>query len=179
MNVELNESEILVPANTLSVAMSFMAKHDGIFYLNGICVRKDGFVNATNGHVLFSEECDFTLDNELIIRPYNNIPAKAVDAVINTTNRTIVLYGSGSEVISEIMFEYIEGNFPDTNKLIPSLDKEIENKPVGFNADYLKLLPKAFSRGCVMHVTESKGAILFTSQYNPKRKVVLMPMRID
>lgn len=179
MSIELNDGEILIQANVLAVAMLFMAKSDVRYYLNGICLRVDGSVDATNGHILFSEKCGFSLENELIIKPYNNIPAKADDAVIDIEKRTIVLYDRSYNIISEIMFEYVEGTYPDTNKVIPSLDKEIENKPVGFNAEYLKLLPRAFKDGCVMHVTESRGAILFTSHHNPERKIVLMPMRID
>lgn len=177
MNIETKDNEILVSANTLRVAMQFMAKSDPRYYLMGVCLQPSGKVAATNGHVLFTDSHDFKLENEIIIKPHNSIPAKALMAKINLVDRTIVLYGKESLVISEIMFEYVEGNFPNIEKVMPSEELELENKPVGFNASYLGLLPKAFPQGCVMRAPKDNHAVLFTSTFEPKRKVVLMPMR--
>jgi len=178
LGVELKENEIKVPASTLKVAMLFMAKKETRVHLNGINLTKKGQVNATNGHVLFVEECDFVLDEDIIIRPYNNIPSKAVDAVINTVDRTIVLYNIQFDIVSEIMFEHIYATYPLLDSVIPPDNLEIKNEPIGFNAGYLGQLGQAFPRGCIMRMSGNERSVLFTSEDHPDRTVVMMPMKV-
>lgn len=177
MNVKTAENEILVSASALRTAMLFMGRKDPREYLNGVCLSPTGKVAASNGHVLFFDSYNFQLESEIIIKPHNNIPTKALQAKINVDSRTIVLYDESQAIVTELMFEYVEGNFPNVEKLIPSEDLELENKPIGFNPNYLKLLPKAFPMGCVMRAAKDEHGILFTSEFEPKRKVVLMPIR--
>lgn len=176
--IQLKENEIKVPAPTLRVAMLFMAKKDTRVHFNGVNLTMNSEINATNGHVLFKEECEFELDQDIIIRPYNKIPAKCVDAIINTEGRTIALYDKNFDLVSEIMFEYIYATYPLLDSVIPPDDLEIKNEPIGFNAGYLAQLGKAFPRGCVMRMSGNERSVLFNSKDHPERTVVMMPLRM-
>lgn len=78
---------ISVPAKYLAAAMLFQAKNDVRSYLCGIHLNKDGYIESTNGYILFRVEVpelrDAKLKSGMVINIQGGqIPKKAIDAVL-------------------------------------------------------------------------------------------------
>jgi hypothetical protein len=183
-------------------AQYFVAKSDVRYYLKGIYISPEGFIAATNGHILFYVECEETkkFDEPYIINIANKIPARGESAQIQfyknkkkgepATGLITYLNDVGAPVKRNSLavcnyFETIDGKFPDVKRVMPKNDLEpVAN--IAVDANYLAVIANACRAlrskymGCVMRfrgITTGIEVGIETPGYGEPR-VIIMPMRM-
>lgn len=143
-----------LPARLMRAAMHFQAKGDVRYYLNGIHFDPAGFINATNGHILFRAECEEAkeLDAPLILGIQGKIPAKAITAnlTISDDNQTGSMWfqdAHGKPIMKLGLkdgrfFEVIDGKFPDVDRVLPKGDP-VPTESFGVNSSYMAIVAEA------------------------------------
>lgn len=143
--------EVTIEGWVIRAAMRFQATSDPRYYLCGILLASDGYVAATNGHVLFHCTVEQSCTQDTIVSIKGTFPksVKSIKFQFDNEGGGIAI-GSGKNGIIKInTFEIIDGKFPDLNKVIPSDEDRqasLENPPPMplVNVRYLELFGKAF-----------------------------------
>lgn len=170
----------------LESALTFQARNDVRYYLNGICFMPDGRIASTDGHRAF---IGCSHDNKLtenVIIKIGKSPTKRYDYVIIDTKSKIATYHNEAGVmVGAGICEEIDGRFPGIDRVIPKETKAAEE--IGFNAGYLvdvervaKLFNPKFS--CVkfeLNGNTNAAVCYLSAPSGETAKIVVMPMRID
>lgn len=169
MNKKTKTLSINLPAKLLKASAYFQAKNDIRYYLEGVHLNKEGFIEATNGHILLRCSCDEVkeLDENIIINIGGGaIPSRAHMAVLTIDIDTMdgrVVFMDGYEnmlkkhgVIDGRFLSVVDGTFPDTKKVLKGIigkPKVVES--IGINAEYMSTVGKASKAlGCSYPVAE-------------------------
>ena len=176
-----------VPAQIIRAAQACQGKKDVRYYLNGICFREDGAILGTNGHVLFKgmpipygkyDGIYFVNESgERVTRILSiggNIPAGATDVTIDT--ETLIASTDNGKVFK---CEYVEGNYPDCERVIPNLNPDSITGGASFDPKYLATIAKVFP--CMVHfhyMGDKSPNVLTVDDWNDwDMTMVIMPMR--
>lgn len=122
----------------------FAATKDVRYYLCGVNVVRDNrgtYMQATNGHMLGRMLIDGIKADE----PVNvTLPIDLVNAIKDTKRGDSWLHftvdGQRIEVIDNektLVYQAVDGNFPDCDRVLPLVFKDEDIAPSGFNVDYL------------------------------------------
>lgn len=179
--------KIKLPRCALIALLSFQAKKDIRYYLNGICLYPEGSAAATDGHrMIYITGLDKWKGKEnIIINFEQKIPTSKYDEVIIDTTKGIAQYLLNDVLMAFSLITIVGGRFPDVHRVIP----KAEPQPVsamGFNATYIDAVCKTAKQfnsrfesvkfdffgetsPCVATVTNHEGITA---------KMVVMPMRL-
>ena len=83
---------------------------------------------------------------------------------------------------SEVVTSLVQGTFPDYNKLIPSIDAQVEGEgtKVAFNSKFLReVLGVLDGQEIIIETDSSSGPGVFRSESNPGYTHVVMPMFVQ
>lgn len=122
----------------------FSATKDIRFYLMGICVtqnQRGTVIEATNGHMMgrLLVNSEPMPENRVIIQSTDVDKLKGTKKTANDWLHFTV-DGLKIEVItpdSTMTFQALEANFPDTDRVTPTVLKDEDVKPSHFNPEYL------------------------------------------
>lgn len=176
-------NRITVSARLLRAAMTFAAKNDVRYYLNGVFVEPspDGHgvrLVATDGHrlaVLF--DADGSADAPAIIERHKlpTLPRKGGETLATFDGERATYPGGTSLPVS-----YVDGRFPDWQAVVPDV-AQLTGAPGTFNTEYLADLvavPAAYEskNGAAIHCRDPESSALARFGDLPAF-VVLMPLR--
>lgn len=176
-------NRITVSARLLRAAMTFAAKNDVRYYLNGVLVEPspDGQgvrLVATDGHrlaVLF--DADGSADAPAIIERHKlpTLPRKGSETLATFDGERATYPGGTSLPVS-----YVAGRFPDWQAVVPDV-AQLTGAPGAFNTEYLadlEAVPAGYEskNGAAIHCRDPESSALVTFGNLPAF-VVLMPLR--
>lgn len=127
----------------------FAATKDVRYYLCGVNVVRDNrgtYMQATNGHILGRALIDgIRSDSPLSV----TLPIDLITAIKDTKRGDSWLHftieGQKIEVIDNektLVYQAVDGNFPDCDRVIPLVTKTEEIAPAGYNPEYLMAFQK-------------------------------------
>ncbi len=156
------------------------------YYLNGVLVKPDGQVVATNGHVMYvayGEPIEIKKDMILDIEKHS-VPKPSDRAEINMLDdkRGYIDYtNAGGQIrYASKFFETVDGKFPDYQKIIDA-DKSKRPrtiKEMHLSIAYLSLVEKVFAGqyGVRVTVKDDKSPVFCWNKEHDEL-LVIMPMR--
>ncbi|MCP4596177.1 hypothetical protein [Neptuniibacter sp.] len=189
---------VKVKAAFLRAAMFMQGINDVRYYLNGIQLTKDGYINATNGHCLYrgKDETMKGLSSDITIAIDGKIPARAETAVLHFVDKESGYLSfedsSGHELeISKAkrrpvrrFFDVLEGKYPELDRVIPKTDPQ-PISDIGVNAEYMGLVGNiAKAMGCRSPVVKfsfrDQHSVIEADIISPfhTAKAYIMPARV-
>ena len=154
---------IEIDAKLLKAAQQFQAKNDVRYYLNGVCLSKDGRIKATDGHRAMMVEHGAKLEEDIIITINGAVPASATIAKIDT-DTNMITFDDRSESVKS--FSVIAGEFPEVDRTIPTGDT-VPADLIGFNPSYIADAAKA------LEIASGKATAM-TFEFRGKHKALVM-----
>jgi len=191
MNIKVN-------AKALKAAQLFASKKDVRRYLTGVCLRKAGFIDATNGHIAIRIKDDrlAELDNDLIIAINGTIPPKADIAKLTfdgTRGYMTFEDYQGAKITKDnneigCFFSLIietgeDFKFPEFDQ-ITNFMGAVSIDTIGINPEYLALIAKAnkiFSTYGVTMRFQGKHNAIFVEpggKLDVELTYIIMPVRL-
>ena len=143
---------VTLTAKRWNALLTTAAKKDVRYYLNGVYINaKDKRIEATDGHRLLYIEQEMNAwgtENIVLGVSLRDHKAKRGIEKVNVTYidvlRSQVEFWSDTALVNTMIVRNIDGTFPDTNRVIPAIDKKIEVGTFGINplliADVSKVL---------------------------------------
>jgi hypothetical protein len=194
-----SEPFVIVPGWALRAAEVFKATNDYRYYLQGICLMKDGRIVGTDGKTMFVYQSDFSLPENKIIKLSEKIPVRANEIRVSFfiegrhQKARLKLYHykprdhflTLSKVITA---DVIDAQFPNIDRIVEQSSEGSESSgPVRLNPMYLARAEKAFPgsdrccHGVICQSTGQEGCYVI----KPAQKdyegatIYIMPMRMD
>jgi len=141
-------------------AMSRIAATKDIrYYLNGLHVVQDNrgtYIEATNGHMLGRLLIDETpIANPCsVILPFESV--KTLSATGKKGNETVCFTVDGVKITvinpdsTSMVFQRVEGTFPDCDRVVPKLTSDSGLEPSTYNPEYIQAFADCANdlRGC-------------------------------
>lgn len=188
---------ISIPANTIKAARLFQAVRDSRYYLNGICIQKEGYVVGTNGHYMIRIECEEAklLDKDMIISIGGTIPVKSHMAqfvFFESGDEGYIYFESltghiiGNDNLREIRpFKLIDGQYPDVKRVLPQ-GKLKACEEIIINFDYavviskaMKILGSKYPQGTFKLRGNQQALEIDVKTPHHTATIVLMPVRAE
>ena len=175
---------IQIDARLLKVAQQFQGKNDVRYYLNGICLSKDGRIKATNGYILFVAPHHCELKEDIILNIKGIVPAGADTAIIDIDQR-IVFFDDRAETVKRL--NVVDGEFPDVDKVTPS-GKPKPISEIALGGELLSIAAKAMNilhrkkkGGSIYEFREPSSGIVLRSLSleRPDALAIVMPLNLD
>jgi hypothetical protein len=173
---------------SVRAAMLFAAKNDVRYYLNGIFLDHRGYIVATDGHTMIrieNDECKRLTKSLIIGIRGAKLPAKSmlVELVSSDYKGGFVRFGRCSigDIEDARVFEVIDGNYPDIDRVIPRSPLAAIERIV-INPKYIARVGDAQTILIGSRVTSAEfkfrgndNAIEVDIAYDIKAKIILMP----
>lgn len=184
-------SQFTVSAQIVRAMQACAGKKDVREYLNGICFRAGGIIEASNGHIAARavphddrrRYFTTTSRDEPEDRPADRIVA--IDAAIPKGAKQVTFgptpYVCRTDTGKLYGFDFVQGEFPDLSRVYP--DESPTEIPGGMGIDprYLAAIAKVFPRPVAMRYTE-RGRPLLLSDPDVdgyRLDMLIMPCRIN
>lgn len=187
--------DVKVPADALKAAMLFQGKRDIRYYLNGVHINKDGFIESTNGHMAI--RCGAgdlsSLSDSILVSIQGTIPAKAETAHLRAhddegaglvgfydCDNNPVKDANGFQIHRAFTLVSYE-KYPDIGSLIKDERESMEK--ISFRSEYMKAVTDAAKIlgdkwGGVTAEFGGKGKAVYMRPMNRDDvHIILMPMR--
>ena len=171
-------------------AAACTSKNDVRYYLNGIHIDgARGKVVGTNGHIMYvgpaKEIGDAGVDTKIIIAlPTVPLNVETVSVYRDEAGfeSTLVrlMFVTGTDKVTYHVAQLIDGRYPDY-QTVSGLSKPVPYSGhfvVGYNAEYLSLLPKIFGKQVVTLTVPSPHGATHVTCPKAEGLVVLMPCKV-
>lgn len=152
-------SIITIEAPAIRLLQAHQAKQDVRYYLNGFLITSDNELVATDGHRLaFTRSTvmewpnDDGLDNRLIINIDGKVPASSITCTFDLTTKTVACVGKRGRVLKTLVFQTIDGRFPDFNRVIPTGPIE--------PTEYLAINPKYLADASLLSTSRYPSVVM-------------------
>lgn len=148
---------ITVPSRLLRAARLFQAGDDIRYYLRGVFLNRNGYIEASNGHIAFRAQCDACkkLPESLILRIQGSAVGKGDEEAriyLDDSGMGWMTFGK-SEGDKDRTDSYgmrvrlniatIDGRYPDMEKMFTPPAKMEPVSEIGINGDYIAVAGKA------------------------------------
>lgn len=172
---------ISLPADTLRAIVPFVAKKDIRDYLNGVHFRKDGTVEASNGHAGAKfAQATAKRDDSVIIGCAFKIPAAAVQVDIDTQSGTVTYSDKFQRAVGLEACRVIDARYPDLDRAMGVKTEAVE--AIGLDVRLVDLFVKATKHlkfaGCQFKFAGTMGGVIVTHPGMPGWTAVVMPWRL-
>ena len=175
---------VTINAKAFRSAQMAQAKNDVRDYLEGVCVQTTGRIIGTNNHILYactpSERSplgnDTAFDEDKIIRVGGKIPVAAEWLTFDTDKMICT-----TEKYKPFSFQFVEGNYPDVDRVIPTLPRSEVAHEIGLSAKYLALAGAMAHDVVRVYPGEAKDAVLiesFLPDDGATESIVILPVRL-
>lgn len=172
---------ITLPADNLRAIVPFVAKKDMRDYLNGVHFRKDGTLEASNGHAgaKFLQGSS-NRDNSFIVESTFKIPGAALQVDIDTEACTVVYSNKLQQTVGVEVCRVIDARFPDMDRAMGVKTEAVE--AIGLDVRLVDLFIRATKHlkfgGCQFTFAGTMGGVIVTHPAMPDWKAIVMPCRL-
>jgi len=185
----MNEPMITLDAHYYRAAMECMAKADVRYYLNGICVKPNGHIHASNGHVMYTAPYEASGEiDEFIFEPVK-IPANKTRVeleVVSIHDKSYVLLTAfdkgliGDEYLCRII--NTTNPYPNWDEVITRniVTRKQDFNRFSFDTVYTTLLGKVFkkctpnTRGVTFEMENPDVALVTSNDLSDKGRLMVM-----
>ena len=175
-----------IDANTVRAAQVCQATNDARYYLCGICFMADGRVAGTDGHILaigmpagYKERVYFVdsadVPQDTIIKLQSKVPANVSELTFYIEEKYC-----RTDKGTLIPFEYVDGKYPDINRIIPTLPRASHSTGLAIDSKLIIRLGQAVTKGTELHFypgTQNDGVLVRTHSDFGDIHFVVMPKR--
>lgn len=173
-----------VNAQIIRAAQACQGIKDVRYYLNGIAFMADGTIAGTDGSILAACRQQKTAyfqdergeDRERIVKIDGKIPLSA--QTVTFDEESMLCRTDKNKVFP---FTFIDGNFPNISRIIPTLPRMAHSNGFAVNAALLERAAKALPKGKPSYVFpgEHRDAVVVESEIDEDLwiRLVVMPMR--
>jgi DNA polymerase-3 subunit beta len=171
---------ILIPENVLKAMSLLASKKDVRYYLNGVLVESNSQhtrIVATDGHILGIYQTSETAHDD---EAFSIIIPNEIIAKLDKKKNFLSTTENGNWSIDGILFNPIDGKFPDYSRVLPK--GEMTKEVAQFNPDFItrfQKVGKLLGQKIAPTISHNGGSSALVDIGLPQFVGVMMPLRTE